>query len=142
AVTGGELIKHGQDGRNTDARGDEQDWPGAGLEYEFTAGRRDIQNVARLEFVVQVVAGHAVRLALDADPVGAAVGRGGQRVAAHRGRLACTGDPHRQVLAGPDCRELASVRGGQVDRGDGCALSFYLGHAQRAETGPGRLAAC
>ena len=56
---------------------------------------------------VQVAADHAVRLALDADPVRAGAGRGGQRVAAHRGGPAGAGDPERQVLAGPGGRQRA-----------------------------------
>ena len=69
------------------------------------------------QVVVQVAAGDAVGLLLDADPVGAGVRRRGQRVAAHRGGLPGAGDPQRQVLAGPRGRERRAVGRGEVDRG-------------------------
>ena len=105
--------------------------PAAVVEDEVAAGRGHLQDRPGPQATVEVAAGDAVRLLLDADPVGAGVGRRGQRVAAYRGRCAGTGDPQRQVLAGLGGRELASILGAEVERGHGRALADHL--ASRAD---------
>ena len=65
-----ELVQHGQDRRDADAGGDQQDRAGAVVQHEVTAGRGHLQDRSGFQVVVQVAAGDAVRLLLDADPVG------------------------------------------------------------------------
>ena len=69
-----ELVQHGQHRRDADARGDEQDRAGAVVQDEVAAGCGHVQDRAGLQVAVQVAAGRAVRLLLDADPVGAGAG--------------------------------------------------------------------
>jgi hypothetical protein len=129
AVVRRELVQHGEDGRDADAGGDEQDRAGALVEDEVAPGRNDVKDRSRSQVVVQVAAGHAVGFLLDADPVGAVVRRRGQRVAANRGWLPGTGDPQREVLAGPGRGEGSAVGGGEVDRGHLIVFPDDPGHA-------------
>src|ERR1700678_1545545 len=80
-------------------------------------GRGDVQRVSWPQILVQVAAGDAMGLLLDADPVGAAVWRRGQRVAADRDRLPGTAYPQREVLGGLGGRQGRGRRGWGVDRG-------------------------
>jgi hypothetical protein len=138
AVARGELVQHGQDRRDADAGGDEQDRSVALVQDEVAPGRGDVQDLSRPQLAVQVAAGDAMGLLLDADPVGAACRRRGQRVAADRGRLPGAADPQREVLAGLGRREGGAVGCGEVDRGHLLVFPDDLGDAQLPEAGPGR----
>ena len=138
AAGGGELVQHGQHRRDPDAGGDEQDRAGAVVEGELAARCGRLQQRAGLQVLVQPAAGHAVRLPLDADPVGAGVRRRRQRIGAHRDRLGGAGDPQGQVLPGPRGRQRGAVAGRQVDRAHRRVLMHDLGDPQRLESGPGR----
>jgi DNA-binding CsgD family transcriptional regulator len=138
AAVRGEPVQHGQDRRDADAGGDEQHRAGALVEDEVAAGRGDVEVGSRFQVVVQVAAGHAVRLLLDADPVRAAGRRRGQRVAADRDRRPGAADPQREVLARPGRRKGRAVIGGEVDRAHPLGFPDDPGDAQLAEPGPGR----
>ena len=69
AAVGRELVQHGKDRRDADACGDEQDRAGALVQDEVAPGRGDVEDRSWLQVVVEVGAGEAVRLLLDADPV-------------------------------------------------------------------------
>ena len=118
--------------------GDQQHRAGAVVEGELAARRGHLQQRAGLQVLVQPAAGHAVRLPLDADPVGAGVRRRRQRIAAHRDRLGGAGDPQGQVLPGPRGRQRGAVAGRQVDRAHRRVLMHDLGDPQCPERGPGR----
>ena len=107
-------------------------------EGEVAARRGHVKDRSRPQSLVQVAAGDAVGLLLDADPVGAVVGRRRQRVAADRGRLPGAADPQREVLARAGRRERGAVGGREVDRAHVLAFPHDLGHAQLPEGGPGR----
>jgi hypothetical protein len=138
AVPCRELMQHGQHWCDTDTGGDEQERAGAVVEDEVATGRGHVQDRSGLQAAVQVAAGGAVGLLLDADPVGAGVSCRGQRVAAYRGRLPGAGDPQREVLAGPGGRERGAVDGGEVDRRHCRAFRDDFGNTQVLEGGPCR----
>jgi hypothetical protein len=78
------LVQHGLHRGDADARGDEQDRAGAVAQDEGAAGCRHVQDRAGSQVAVQVAAGRAVELLLDADPAGA--GGAGLRVPWGAGR--------------------------------------------------------
>src|ERR1700677_2339182 len=139
AVARGELMQHGEDRRDPDTGRDQNDRAGAVIEDEIAPGRGDVQRVSWPQILVQVAAGDAMGLLLDADPVGAAVWRRGQRVAADRDRLPGTAYPQREVLAGLGGRQGGAVGGCEIDRGHVLGFADHLGDAQLPEAGPGRF---
>jgi len=79
-----------------------------------------------------------LRLALDADPVGAGVRPPAERVVAQRRRALVDLDANGQVLAGSRGRQRRAARVLEPDRDDRVALVLDLRDGQLPETGPGR----
>jgi hypothetical protein len=97
----------------------------------------DVQDLSGPQIAVQVAAGDAIGLLLDADPVRAACRRRGQRVAADRGGLPGAAEPQREVLAGLSRREGSAVGGGEIDRGHLLVFPDDLGGSSTASIPPG-----
>src|SRR5437764_12256972 len=84
-----QCVQHGEYGRRTDPRADEQDRRIDRVEDEGAAWRRDVEAVTDGEPTVQISAGDAVTLALDGDAVVLDVGRAREGlVAEHRALVA------------------------------------------------------
>ena len=128
-------LQHGQCGGDADAATDQRQWPLAGREHELTGRREQIDRGAGAERVVQVVRHPPARLALDADAVGAAVRRGGQRVIAPY-FLPVDLELEADVLAGLERHHRAAVGGLQIQRGDLGALRHLAADLETARTAP------
>ena len=136
---GGECVQHGQDGGRPDARADQQDGPVPGPEDERPPGRGRLQLVTGPDPVVYELAADTVRLALDADAVGARGGRPGQRIAAQQRPGAGGGvQPQGQELPGLGRRQGSPGGIGQGHRCHRVAFPAHRGHRQRTEARPGR----
>jgi hypothetical protein len=135
----GQRVQHGQHRCRADTRADQQDRRLARAQGEGAARRGYLQLVTRPHPGVQVLAGGAVFLPLDADPVVAGARGSRQGVAAQQRALG-------RVRAQAQGQELSRQGGGhvlasgigQVQRDHRLALRADSGHGERPEPGPRR----
>ena len=112
--------------------------PAPGAEREGAARRGRLDRLPGAAPVVDVAAGDAVRLALDADAVARRARRPRERVVAHDGRARIDDQPDGQVLPRQRRREGAAVGSGQPQRRHGAGLPIDAGDRQRAKARPRR----
>src|SRR3989344_7930320 len=131
-------FQHAQRRGDADAGSDQHQRLGRLTQYKIPRRGKQLQAVTDLQLVMQVIGDLAADLALDADAVLAAIAQGRQRVVA---ALLATVQQQAQadVLAGPECRQRATVGRHQVQRDDLLAFLHLAAQAETARPAPATL---
>src|ERR1051326_5835420 len=134
-----QRVEHREHGGSPYARAQQNDGCLAGLKREAAPCRARVHHVADLQLLVDVGAGRAVVLPLDAQAISLGAGFARQRVAAHqRRRTGRRPQPHRHELTGERRGERLSVRRLEHQRDHAAAFAHLARYPQRPEPRPRR----